>query len=115
MTPLYDVLTAQPSLDADQISRRRFKLAMSVGDSRHYAVHDIVPRHFLQTAEKAGVGTPAMIGIFEEIAASAVRQAEAVVTALPKGFPAQLVDSTLAALADRTRLVEAALARGAEA
>ena len=115
MTPLYDVLTAQPSLDADQIPRRRFKLAMSVGDNRHYAIHEIVPRHFLQTADKAGVGTPAMIGIFEEIAASAVRQAESVVAALPGGFPAQLVDSTLAGLADRTRLIEALLVGGVDA
>jgi serine/threonine-protein kinase HipA len=29
MTPLYDVLTAQPSLDANQIRRNKFKLAMS--------------------------------------------------------------------------------------
>ena len=36
MTPLYDVLTAQPSLDDGQIPRKKFKLAMSVGTNRHY-------------------------------------------------------------------------------
>lgn len=105
MTPLYDVLTAQPSLDDGQIPRKKFKLAMSVGTNRHYAIHDIVPRHFLQTADIAGVGTPAMKAIFEDIAANAERQAEAVIAALPKGFPAQLVTSTMAALSHRTRLI----------
>jgi serine/threonine-protein kinase HipA len=40
MTPAYDVLTAQPSLDAGQIPRKKFKLAMSVGKNRHYDVHE---------------------------------------------------------------------------
>jgi serine/threonine-protein kinase HipA len=57
MTPLYDVLSAQPSLDAGQTQRKKFKLAMSVGKKRHYALNDIVPRHFVQTAEIAGIGS----------------------------------------------------------
>jgi serine/threonine-protein kinase HipA len=110
MTPLYDVLTAQPSLDEGQIPRKKFKLAMSVGTNRHYAIHDIVPRHFLQTADIAGVGTPAMKAIFDDIAANADRQAEAVIAALPKGFPEQLAASTMAALSHRTRLIADSLA-----
>ena len=47
MTPLYDVLSAQPSLDAGQIQRKQMKLAMSAGDKRHYEIDDIMPRHFL--------------------------------------------------------------------
>lgn len=105
MTPLYDVLTAQPSLDEGQIPRRKFKLVMSVGKSRHYAIHDIAPRHFVQTADSAGVGTPAMKTIFEDIAANAERQAQAAIAALPCGFPEQLVTSTMAAISHRTRLI----------
>lgn len=105
MTPLYDVLTAQPSLDEAQISRKKFKLAMSVGQSRHYAIHDIVPRHFMQTADLAGVGTPVMKAIFEDIATNAERQAEAALAALPNGFPDQIVTSTMAAISHRVRLV----------
>jgi serine/threonine-protein kinase HipA len=105
MTPLYDVLTAQPSLDAHQIPRKKFKLAMSVGKSRHYAVHDILPRHFLQTADLAGVGIPVMRSIFEDLAANAERQASIVVESLPPGFPDQLVTSVMAAITHRTRLL----------
>ncbi len=34
--PLYDVISAQPSVDAGQIRRNQMKLAMALGDSRHY-------------------------------------------------------------------------------
>jgi len=56
MTPLYDVLSAQPNVDAGQIRHNRFKLAMAVGDNRHWVVDQIAPRHFIQTARSAGVG-----------------------------------------------------------
>jgi serine/threonine-protein kinase HipA len=49
------VLTAQPSLDARRIQRKQMKLAMSVGDNRHYRIDEILPRHFYQTSEQAGL------------------------------------------------------------
>ncbi len=105
LTPLYDVLTAQPSLDANQIPRNKFKLAMSVGKSRHYAVHDIMPRHFMQTAELAGVGKPAIKALFEDLAASAAPSLASVVEKLPKGFPSALVDSVTQALTHRAQFL----------
>ncbi|MBZ9710876.1 HipA domain-containing protein [Mesorhizobium sp. ESP7-2] len=105
MTPLYDVLTAQPSLDAGQIPRKKFKLAMSVGKSRHYSVHEIMPRHFMQTADVAGVGTPVMRRIFEDIAANAEKQTEAVISKLRRGFPEQLVGSVRSAIGKRALLL----------
>jgi len=107
MTPLYDVLSAQPSADAGLIQRKQFKLAMSVGKSRYYAVHDIVPGHFLQTAEIAGVGAPLMRAIFEDIAATAARRVSSVVDRLPSGFPAGMADSISTGIAQRVRSVEA--------
>lgn len=105
MTPLYDVLTAQPSLDEGQIPRKKFKLAMSAGKNRHYAIHDIMARHFVQTADLAGVGTPVMRAIFEDIAANAEGQAQVVIASLPNSFPDQLVTSTMAAIKHRTQLL----------
>jgi serine/threonine-protein kinase HipA len=110
MTPLYDVLTAQPSLDASQIPRKKFKLAMSVGKKRHYSVHDVMPRHFLQTADIAGVGTPVMRTIFEDLAANAVKQTEAVMGSVAHGFPDQLITSVTTAIRNRTRLLADAYA-----
>lgn len=105
LTPLYDVLTAQPSLDAGQIQQKKFKLAMSVGKSRHYPVDDIMPRHFLQTAELAGVGAPLMRSIFEDLAANAEKKTVAVIETLPSGFPDQLVTSVRAAVKSRAGLL----------
>lgn len=105
MTPAYDVLTAQPSLDAGQIPRKKFKLAMSVGKNRHYDVHEIMPRHFLQTADLAGVGLLAMRSIIEDLGATAPRKAAAVIEALPQDFPVQLVDSVTTAISERSRLL----------
>ncbi|MCV3241791.1 type II toxin-antitoxin system HipA family toxin [Mesorhizobium sp. ZC-5] len=105
LTPLYDVLTAQPSLDANQISRKKFKLAMSVGKNRHYAIHNIMPRHFMQTAALAGIGKPAMKALFEDLAVSAEPRLAEVLNALPKGFPPALTDSVANALAHRARFL----------
>lgn len=105
LTPLYDVLTAQPSLDGGQIPQKKFKLAMSVGKSRHYSVDDIMPRHFLQTAALAGVGTPLMRALFEDFAANTEKQTDGVIESLPRNFPDQLVTSTRAAMKRRARLL----------
>lgn len=103
LTPLYDVLTAQPSFDEGRIQRRAFKLAMSVGTTRHYQVEGIMPRHFLQNTE---VGTPVIRAIFEDLAAHAVRRLDEVIATLPKGFPEALVASVRAAVERRARLLE---------
>jgi serine/threonine-protein kinase HipA len=105
LTPLYDVLTAQPSLDAGQIQQKKFKLAMSVGKNCHYPVDTIMPRHFLQAAELAGVGTPLMRTIFEDLAANVEKQTDAVIATLPRGFPDQLIKSVRAAVKGRSALL----------
>lgn len=108
LTPLYDVLSTQPSLDSGQIQSRQFRLAMSVGTSKHYGVDEIMPRHFLQTAAASGVGAPLMRAIFDDLAATALKQADAVFSALPRGFPNQLIASLRAGVANRAaRLAEA--------
>ena len=55
LTPLYDVVSTQHLYDAGTLRRRDMKLAMSVGNSNHYRLHDILPRHFVQTARQVGM------------------------------------------------------------
>ncbi|WP_273772515.1 type II toxin-antitoxin system HipA family toxin [Brucella intermedia] len=105
LTPLYDILTAQPSLDCGQIQQREFKLAMSVGINRHYLVDSIMPRHFLQTAEQAGVGTSLIRALCEDIAATALEKTDAVIATLPSTFPDQLVASVRGAVVKRARIL----------
>jgi serine/threonine-protein kinase HipA len=105
LTPLYDVLTAQPSLDARQIPRKKFKLAMAVGINRHYSIHEIVPRHFLQAADIAGIGKATIQALFADLASGVERKAAAVIEALPPNFPEQLTSSVMSAIRYRARLI----------
>jgi serine/threonine-protein kinase HipA len=103
LTPLYDVLTAQPSLDSHQIQRKQMKLAMSVGDSRHYRIDQIHARHFVQTGAEAGLPKSLVPDAIEDIAARASDAIASIEKSLPKDFPAFIHESITAAVADRLR------------
>lgn len=105
LTPVYDVVTAQPSIVTRQIERKQLKLAMSVGHSRHYRMDEIKGRHFVQTAERAGL--PGALA--SEVLAEVARAAEAAITTvekqLPRGFPDYIHTAVKAALAARLKRV----------
>jgi serine/threonine-protein kinase HipA len=90
LTPFYDVVTAQPSLDARQIERKQMKMAMSVGNSRHYRIDDIQGRHFLQTAARAGLPEAMASTALDEIVKNAEMALKGVERQLPPGFPKKL-------------------------
>jgi len=104
MTPLYDVMSAQPNVDAGEIRRNAMKLAMAVGDSRHYVIDSIMPRHFLQTAASAGVPASLVQGILDEIENDTDRAIDAAVNDLPPGFPERIVSSVIEGVRRRLRL-----------
>jgi serine/threonine-protein kinase HipA len=107
MTPLYDVLTAQPSLDANQIRRNKFKLAMSVGTNRHYAIAEIMPRHFMQTAGDSGIANSLVQAILDDLGARSLKMIDAVIETLPAGFPGVVADSVRRGVSQRLRLLDA--------
>jgi serine/threonine-protein kinase HipA len=106
LTPLYDVMSVQPAVDASQLRRNRMKLALAVGDSRHYVVHEIMPRHFLQSAAKSGIPATVVQSILDELLESAQTAVSKVMEDLPAGFPAELARSIVGGLRSRLRLVE---------
>lgn len=97
MTPLYDVLTAQPSLDRHQIARKQMKLAMSAGTKRHYRIDEIHPRHFLQTAAAANIPDSVVRAAIAHVVEHGERAFARVEDALPEDFPEELHASTSAA------------------
>jgi serine/threonine-protein kinase HipA len=101
LTPLYDVLTAQPSLDAHQIERKQMKLAMSVGTSRHYRINEILSRHFIQTGEAAGLPKSLVREAIEEMADTAPQAMEKIESELPVDFPVAIPTSVKQAITDR--------------
>lgn len=106
LTPLYDVMSAQPNVDARQISWNQMKLAMAVGDNRHYVIHAIMPRHFLQTAKRSGVPPDMIQDVLDEIAESAPGAIDSVLANLPENFPAPIAQSIIDGLRRRLRLIE---------
>lgn len=107
LTPLYDVLTAQPGLAAGQIESKRMRLAMSVGTNRHYRIDEIAPRHFAQTGEKAGLSRALVRSAIEDIAARADDALAALEAELPAGFPLELHEAVKSGVQARVRLFDA--------
>ena len=106
MAPLYDVLSAQPSLDAGQIQREQFKLAMAVGTSNHYLVHQVLPRHFIQTAKKAGVSRNAVEKAVDDLKATVSGRVTDVINGLPKAFPPAVSESIQKGILQRLARLE---------
>lgn len=92
MTPIYDVMSAEPNLQAGQLRRNEYKLAMAVGDRRNYPIYRIHPRHFLQSAKAAGLPDGEVESVFEDLDAELEGALERAVAAMPGGFPAQVCD-----------------------
>ena len=108
LTPLYDILSAQPSLDRRQIERKQMRLAMSVGTNRHYKISDILGRHFVQTGEAAGLPKSVVRRAIEEMADKAADAIARVESELPADFPTYIHDSVTAAMAERVRGLQTA-------
>lgn len=92
MTPLYDILTAQPALDAGQIDRRQMRMAMAVGRNRYYRFDKIMGRHFVQTAALGGFSEARGRQIVTEIADTALDALDTAATALPSNFPSNFIE-----------------------
>ena len=90
LAPLYDVVSAQPSLDACQIRHNQMKLAMAVGENRHYTINSITERHFVQSAATAGLGTTIVTEVINDPVANGETTLERVLADLPKGFPEKI-------------------------
>lgn len=93
MTPLYDVLTVQPSLDAGQLQTKDMKLAMRAGKSRHYKVAEIQGRHFVETGLAAGFSREQVVQVFEDIRARADQAFGTALADMSAGFPEALLAS----------------------
>ena len=108
LTPFYDVISAQPSLDRHQIRRNAFKLAMSIGKRPHYRIENIVGRHFLESARGAGLSYEQARQVIANGSDRLPIAIKAVEAALPDDFPAAIHDSVRDAATWRLRLLEAA-------
>jgi serine/threonine-protein kinase HipA len=107
LTPLYDVLSTQHLLDNGQLRRNQMKLAMSVGDNRHYHLHEIMPRHFIQTAKTAGMPAADVQAIYDVLVADMPGAIDTVCKDLPDNFPEPIRDSIVAGVNKRLERIGA--------
>jgi serine/threonine-protein kinase HipA len=105
LTPIYDVLTAQPSVNARRIERKQMKLAMSVGDGRHYKIDDIEGRHFIQTVKRAGLPESLANDALQEIDRAAGDAMKMIGKQLPDGFPEEIHHSVADGVNSRLRKI----------
>jgi serine/threonine-protein kinase HipA len=106
LTPLYDVISAQPSVDSKQILWKQFRLAMAFGTKPHYQIRQIAPRHFFQTADQAGIGQQVIESVIQKLLDGTVSAVESVVASLPADFPDEIASSIEAGIKGRLRLLE---------
>ena len=107
LAPLYDIMSTQPYVAVKQLRENQFRLAMAVGKNRHYHVEEVLPRHFVQSAAAAGIGDAMITAVMQDLAATLPQAFDEVASALPAGFPAQIVESIAAGMNRRLRRIEA--------
>jgi serine/threonine-protein kinase HipA len=93
LTPLYDIVSTQPSVDAGQLSYNQMKMAMATGKNGHYIVHTIVCRHFLETAQRCRLPNKMATAAIEEVKTAGASAFDEARAKLPADFPTSLVDS----------------------
>lgn len=113
LAPLYDVISAQPSVESKQIQWKNFRLAMSFGTKPHYAIRQITSQHFLQTAEHSGIGKHIVPSILEELQKDLPGAIDAVLKKLPPQFPEEVADSITKGIRSRLHLLESVDQSGA--
>lgn len=103
MTPIYDVLTAHPAINARQIEHKQMKMAMSVGKNRHFRSDQIHVGHFVQKAMRASISKKRALSLVEYIAERAPAALEAAAEAMPANSSSGLNEGINAAVHGRLR------------
>jgi serine/threonine-protein kinase HipA len=109
MTPLYDIVSVQPTYDAHEIKQRQMTLAMSIGNTAHCIVDTVVGRHFVETGKLCGLPQALVSDVIQEIGGSGPRQIDAALAEIPAGFPETIATSI--ATAAKTRIAALLRAR----
>ncbi len=105
LTPLYDIMSAYPY---PEFSPQKVKLAMSVGDNRHYGVREIQPRHFYQTGQKAGLHKKDIDEVFADLSARLDQALKNAASAAQKtGMPEKTARAILDGIRSRAALLKA--------
>ena len=106
MTPLYDIISAQPSVDSKQMPWKHFRMAMAFGSKPHYQIRQIASRHFVQTGERVGLGRDVTESVLAELRDRGPAAVDSVLSHLPADFPEQIALSIEAGIKGRIHLLQ---------
>ena len=106
LTPIYDVLTVEPSLKARQIEKKQMRLSLSVGSNRHYKLDEITKRHFVQTGEAAALPKKQIDDAIESVVSIIDNALDTVENHLPDNFPQSIHEAVTAAVKKRVRKLQ---------
>jgi len=104
LTPLYDVMSAAPY---PELSPQKVKLAMAIGDHRHYRIKEIAGRHFYQMGRAAGFADEDVNELFGDLDKSLDSVLEKTATAADKaGMPRQTKGAIIDGVRARANLIQ---------
>lgn len=95
-TPLYDILSAHPVIGhgAGKVTPQKAKLAMAVrGQSNHYLIERIQPRHWLAQARSSGLTEAWADELLNELADNTGEILQKIEGELPPDFPADVAET----------------------
>lgn len=95
-TPLYDILSAHPMIGhgAGKVAPQKAKLAMAVrGQSNHYLIERIQPRHWLAQARSSGLTEAWADELLNELADNTGEILQKIEGELPPDFPADVAET----------------------
>ncbi|MBN22245.1 MAG: serine/threonine protein kinase [Bdellovibrionaceae bacterium] len=101
MTPLYDILSAQPLLDKGVFQLQKLKMPMAYGNSRKYRLNEIYRRNVLETAKLCRFDQDRMEEIIDQTINEIPEVIERVQTSLPQSFPKEIAESILTGMTKR--------------
>jgi len=87
MTPIYDVMSVQHNYVQGNMTKKQVRLAMAVGNNRQYVVDRILPRHFVQSAERAGISVEQTMMLLKDTAERMPGAFKCARQAMPQNFP----------------------------
>jgi len=95
-TPLYDILSAHPVIGhgAGKVAPQKAKLAMAVrGQSNHYLIERIQPRHWLAQARSSGLTEAWADELLNELADNTGEILQKIEGELPPDFPVDVAET----------------------
>ncbi|MCM2280547.1 MAG: type II toxin-antitoxin system HipA family toxin [Bdellovibrionaceae bacterium] len=105
MTPLYDVLSAQPMVDKGGFQIQKLKMAMAYGENRHYKLTHLSRRHFIQSAKLSRYAVSTMDDIINSVLEDVPNVIDTVSNKLPKDFPVKIAESIFKGIRARAEVL----------